>query len=130
MTEAYLLLDDDLNEDLINLHHRSPDDIMPILVRNARLEAHTDGSWHHLASLKENCERRRVLRLDAPVHHRDPARRRGHRRRPRGAGGGGADVRELMTRSGGEGRTGGVAARPGPNSRSRTPTPAPPASVR
>ena len=33
VTEAYLLLDDDLNEDLVNLHHRSPDDIMPILVK-------------------------------------------------------------------------------------------------
>src|SRR5699024_12188503 len=64
-----LLFDDDLNEVLINLpRHRSPDDIVPTLVRNARLEAHTDGAWHHLASLTENRERRRVLRLDAPVH--------------------------------------------------------------
>src|SRR5699024_8498148 len=68
VTEVDLLFDDDLNEDLINLHHhRSPDDIMPTLVRNARLEAHTDGAWHHLDSVRENRERRRVLRLDAPV---------------------------------------------------------------
>ena len=68
VTEVDLLLDDDLNEDLINLHHhRSPDDIMPTLVRNARLESRSDGAWHHLASLRENRERRRVLRLDAPV---------------------------------------------------------------
>jgi hypothetical protein len=68
VTEVDLLLDDDLNEDLINLHHhRSPDDIMPTLVRNARLETRADGAWHHLASLHENRQRRRVLRLDSPV---------------------------------------------------------------
>jgi hypothetical protein len=68
IAEVDLLFDDDLNEDLINLHHhRSPDDIMPTLVRNARLETWADGAWHHLASLHENRERRRVLRLDAAV---------------------------------------------------------------
>ena len=40
---------------------------MPTLVRDARLEAFTDGAWHHLASVTDNRERRRVLRLDAPV---------------------------------------------------------------
>ncbi|HVX44118.1 MAG TPA: FAD-dependent oxidoreductase [Mycobacteriales bacterium] len=41
-----LVFDDDVNEDLINLHHhRTPFETMPSLVRDYRLQARIDGAW-------------------------------------------------------------------------------------
>lgn len=64
-----ILFDDDVEEDLINLHHhRTPWEIPPTLVRSARLESHDGSTWTPLAELVEN--RRRRVQLDAPVHTR------------------------------------------------------------
>ncbi|WP_193105183.1 FAD-dependent oxidoreductase [Brachybacterium sp. FME24] len=63
-----LVLDDDVNEDLINLHHhRTPGDAMATLVRNARLEMLVDARWQEVARLTENRERHRSLRLSESV---------------------------------------------------------------
>ncbi|MFE5775282.1 FAD-dependent oxidoreductase [Brachybacterium sp. NPDC056505] len=63
-----LVLDDDVNVDLINLHHhRTEDEAMPTLVRDARLEAWTDGAWHQVAHLEDNRQRLRRIRLPAPL---------------------------------------------------------------
>jgi hypothetical protein len=90
-----LVLDDDLGEDLINLHHhRTEAEVMPTLVRNARVEvlgsdgaaadgvpgggigadgrsaageAAADGPWHEIARLTDVRSRHHVLRLEAPV---------------------------------------------------------------
>ncbi|PWH05277.1 pyridine nucleotide-disulfide oxidoreductase [Brachybacterium endophyticum] len=63
-----IVLDDDLNEDLINLHHhRTPSDTMPTLVRNARIEALEDEVWREIARLEDNRERRRRLVLENAV---------------------------------------------------------------
>lgn len=63
-----LVFDDDLNEDLINLHHhRTPDEIMRTLVRDARIEALQSGSWTRIASIQDNRIRRVSIALDQPV---------------------------------------------------------------
>lgn len=63
-----VILDDDLNEDLINLHHhRTPFDIMPTLIRDYRIEASVDGGWRTLVEVQENRARHRVHHLLAPV---------------------------------------------------------------
>lgn len=54
-----VILDDDVNEDLINLHHhRTPAEVMPTLVRHARLEARDATGVRVLARLRENRRRR------------------------------------------------------------------------
>ncbi|APX33700.1 pyridine nucleotide-disulfide oxidoreductase [Brachybacterium sp. P6-10-X1] len=64
-----LVLDDDVNEDLINLHHhRTPGDTMRTLVRTARLEALVGAQWQEIARLEENRERHRSFPFERPVH--------------------------------------------------------------
>ncbi|MGO2822731.1 MAG: FAD-dependent oxidoreductase, partial [Brachybacterium tyrofermentans] len=68
ITTVDLVLDDDVNEDLINLHHhRTPDDTMRTLVHTARLEVLVDGQWQEIAWMEENRERHRSFPLARPV---------------------------------------------------------------
>lgn len=68
ITTVDLVLDDDVNEDLINLHHhRTPDDTMRSLVHTARVEALVDGQWQEIARMEENRERHRSFPLARPV---------------------------------------------------------------
>ncbi|MEV4222051.1 FAD-dependent oxidoreductase [Nonomuraea sp. NPDC049725] len=61
-----LLADDDVNEDLINLHHhRTPFEVMPTLIRDYRLEARRDGRWRTVAEVRGNRRRRNVHDLGA-----------------------------------------------------------------
>ncbi|MEU9091864.1 FAD-dependent oxidoreductase [Streptomyces sp. NPDC087901] len=64
-----VLADDDVNEDLINLHHhRTPFDTLPTLLRDYRVEARRpDGSWHVLSRTSDNRRRRQVHTPDEPV---------------------------------------------------------------
>lgn len=63
-----VVFDDDVNQDLINLHHhRTEPEVMETLVREARIEARSEGTWHELASVEENRERRWVTVLDGPL---------------------------------------------------------------
>ena len=63
-----LIGDDDLNEDLINLHrHRTPFPVPPPLVRDYVVEALVAGSWVEVASVTENRRRRLVHVLSEPV---------------------------------------------------------------
>ncbi|KIL42367.1 pyridine nucleotide-disulfide oxidoreductase [Gordoniibacillus kamchatkensis] len=67
--EVQLIFNDDVNEDLINLHHhRTPFDIIPELVRDYRIEAESGGVWHTLLRETDNRKRRRVHRLEQQVH--------------------------------------------------------------
>jgi hypothetical protein len=60
-----LILNDDVDEDLVNLHHhRTPFLVMPELVRDYRVEADVSGQWHPLVRVEGNRMRRRVHRLD------------------------------------------------------------------
>ncbi|MFB4284560.1 FAD-dependent oxidoreductase [Nonomuraea sp. MTCD27] len=63
-----VIADDDVNEDLINLHHhRTPFEVLPTLVRGYRVEVRRGGAWHAVAETRENRRRRNVHVLDEPV---------------------------------------------------------------
>lgn len=65
---VHVTFNDDVNEDLINLHHHeTPFDVMPELVRDYRLEARLDGKWTAIARVSDNRRRKVVHVLDRPV---------------------------------------------------------------
>ncbi|MEK3885582.1 FAD-dependent oxidoreductase [Paenibacillus sp. PL2-23] len=66
--EIHLIFNDDVNEDLINLHHhRTPFEVMPELVRDYRIERLEDGQWLTLFEERNNRQRKRVHALDKAV---------------------------------------------------------------
>lgn len=67
--EVHLIFNDDVNEDLINLHHhRTPFEILPELVKAYRIEAQdAAGNWQTLIAESGNRRRKRVHRLEAAV---------------------------------------------------------------
>lgn len=68
VAEVVLILDDEVEEDLINLHHhRTPFDVPPALVRDYRLEGLVEGEWVTLAEVTDNRRRRRNHPLTGPV---------------------------------------------------------------
>lgn len=84
VSEIHLTFNDDVNEDLVNLHHHRTDfDVIPELVRDYRLEAlearnadsaseagevsNGHGQWSVLASVQGNRRRRIVHKLAQPV---------------------------------------------------------------
>ncbi|MET9670276.1 FAD-dependent oxidoreductase [Streptomyces sp. NPDC006475] len=63
-----VVFNDDVDLDLINLHHhRTPFPVVPELVRDYSIEALVDGSWRTVVSVRGNRERRRSHPLDEPV---------------------------------------------------------------
>lgn len=66
--EIIVTWNDDVNEDLINLHHhRTPFDVIPELAKHYRLEARIDGTWAILSEVRDNRRRTNRLRFDQPV---------------------------------------------------------------
>lgn len=66
--EVHLTFNDDVNEDLINLHHhRTPFEIIPELVKDYRVEALIKGEWHVLQREKGNRKRKRVHQLSDDI---------------------------------------------------------------
>jgi hypothetical protein len=60
-----ITFNDDVNEDLINLHHhRTPFRVLPELVKDYELEARIGGAWEPVASVADNRVRRRVHDVD------------------------------------------------------------------
>jgi hypothetical protein len=56
-----LIFNDDVDEDLINLHHhRSPFPVVPELVSEYRIDCLVQGQWRTVANAKENRRRHRV----------------------------------------------------------------------
>lgn len=67
IAEMQIVFNDQVNEDLINLHHhRNPHAIIPELVKDYRIEAWTGDGWRLLHRETGNRRRRRVHRWDAP----------------------------------------------------------------
>jgi hypothetical protein len=68
IAEVTLILDDDVEEDLINLHHhRTPFDVLPTLVRDYEVQAaDADGNWRTLVTVTGNRRRRQTHRLPTP----------------------------------------------------------------
>jgi len=59
--EVHLTFNDDVNEDLINLHHhRTPFEIIPELVRDYRIEIWRNGRWEMVHKEQANRKRKRV----------------------------------------------------------------------
>ena len=65
--EVHVTFNDDVNEDLINLHHhRTEFEVIPELVKDYRLEACLESGWHCLKHEQNNRKRKRVYRLAEP----------------------------------------------------------------
>lgn len=68
--EIQLVLDDDVRVDLINLHHhRTPEEVLPTLLRDYDIEARTPGTdqWQQVAEVRDNRHRHLRHRLAAPL---------------------------------------------------------------
>jgi hypothetical protein len=66
--EIHVTFNDDVNEDLINLHHhRTEFDIIPELVKKYRLEAFDNGSWRQVCGGDDNRQRKVKHCLDITV---------------------------------------------------------------
>ncbi|MHA7966182.1 FAD-dependent oxidoreductase [Paenibacillus sp. CAU 1782] len=67
-SEVRIIFNDDVNEDLINLHHhRTPFEVLPELVRDYRIEGLTEQGWATLHRESGNRKRLRVHKLEQPV---------------------------------------------------------------
>ncbi|GMA23663.1 hypothetical protein GCM10025864_14220 [Luteimicrobium album] len=67
-SEVAVVLDDDVEEDLINLHHHTtPFDVVPELVRDYRVEALLADTWTTVAHVTGNRRRHVRHRLEVPV---------------------------------------------------------------
>jgi hypothetical protein len=63
-----LLFNDDVDEDLVNLHHHiTPFRVIPELVRDYRLQAETTDGWSDLVVVRDNRRRLRRHAFAAPV---------------------------------------------------------------
>ncbi|MEK0312954.1 FAD-dependent oxidoreductase [Cohnella sp. 56] len=68
IAEIQLLFNDDVNEDLINLHHhRTPFEVIPELIKDYRIEANVGGTWQVLLRETDNRKRKRIHRLEQPI---------------------------------------------------------------
>ncbi|CAI6085506.1 FAD-dependent oxidoreductase [Cohnella sp. JJ-181] len=61
VASVQVVFNDDVNEDLVNLHHhRTPFEVVPELVKDYRLEAKRGGEWFILARVADNRKRTRT----------------------------------------------------------------------
>jgi len=68
MGSIQLIWNDDVNEDLINLHHHRTDfEVIPELAKDYRIEALAEGTWKPLFEIHGNRKRRNELKLDTPL---------------------------------------------------------------
>lgn len=66
--EIHLTFNDDVNEDLINLHHHeTPFLIIPELVKAYELQAYMDGEWVTVAGDNHNRTRKKIHRFEEPI---------------------------------------------------------------
>jgi hypothetical protein len=70
VSEVVVVLDADVQEDLINLHHhRTPFESLPTLLADYTLEARTETTdWHPIAEVTANHHRTQRHRLETAVH--------------------------------------------------------------
>ncbi|OYN89561.1 FAD-dependent oxidoreductase [Parenemella sanctibonifatiensis] len=66
--EVVAIFDDDIEVDLINLHHHTNEElVMPTLVTSAVIEVADGDGWRTVAETETNRARKWTVRLDAPV---------------------------------------------------------------
>ncbi|MEC0129293.1 pyridine nucleotide-disulfide oxidoreductase, partial [Paenibacillus pabuli] len=70
LAELHLTFNDDVNEDLVNLHHHHTTfRVMPELVRDYRVEVLAlSGEWIEIINVTENRRRKVIHSLDTPVY--------------------------------------------------------------
>ncbi|WP_028552727.1 FAD-dependent oxidoreductase [Paenibacillus sp. UNC451MF] len=65
---VHITFNDDINEDLINLHHhRTPFEVIPELVKDYEIQAWVRGEWTTLAEEHNNHTRKRIHKLSSPI---------------------------------------------------------------
>ncbi|OME87318.1 pyridine nucleotide-disulfide oxidoreductase [Paenibacillus sp. FSL A5-0031] len=65
ISNIHITFNDDVNEDLINLHHhRTPFEVIPELVKDYRIEAFVDEQWKVLLRETDNRKRKRTHQLE------------------------------------------------------------------
>jgi hypothetical protein len=65
---VHLTLNDDVNEDLINLHHhRTPFEAIPELAQSYLVQAYINGDWATVAEKRDNHKRKHVHTFDEPL---------------------------------------------------------------
>jgi len=70
--EVHLTFNDDVNEDLINLHHhRTPFEVIPELVKSYRIEVLRDGEWVAVAEVDDNRQRKRIHYFEGSLTMRE-----------------------------------------------------------
>ncbi|MDH6370155.1 hypothetical protein M2444_001933 [Paenibacillus sp. PastF-3] len=68
VSEIHFTFNDDVNEDLINLHHHeTPFLVIPELVKAYDVELLIDGVWQVMFRVKDNHRRKNIQRLEKPV---------------------------------------------------------------
>lgn len=68
VSEIHFTFNNDVNEDLINLHHHeTPFPVIPELVKGYDVEIKIDGEWQVMFRVKENRRRKRVHRLEQSI---------------------------------------------------------------
>ncbi|WP_139995645.1 FAD-dependent oxidoreductase [Paenibacillus paridis] len=68
VTELRIIWNNDVNEDLINLHHHYTSfEVLPDLAKSYRIEAFAAGEWHAVAATADNRRRLNVVKLEKPV---------------------------------------------------------------
>lgn len=61
VSSVHVTFNDDVNEDLINLHHhKTPFEAIPDLVKDYRIEIQSGGSWQTVAEYRANHKRKQV----------------------------------------------------------------------
>jgi hypothetical protein len=64
INEIHITFNDDVNEDLINLHHhKTPFDIFPELVKDYKIEVQYNNKWKPLIEQQNNRQRKQIHRL-------------------------------------------------------------------
>jgi len=68
VSEVHFTFNDDVNEDLINLHHHeTPFLLIPELVKTYNVELFIDGEWKVMFHVKDNRHRKNVHRLEKSI---------------------------------------------------------------
>lgn len=68
LRQVHVTFNDDVNEDLINLHHHiTPYEVLPTLVKEYRVEAYISGNWTVVAEGHDNHKRKHVHTLSEAV---------------------------------------------------------------
>ncbi|WP_246578232.1 hypothetical protein [Clostridium frigoris] len=63
INEIHVTFNDNVNEDLINLHHHHTDfPVIPELIKNYKIEVYKDNKWEIIISKKNNRERNAIFK--------------------------------------------------------------------